>query len=141
MLQPVATSLTMSPDRLREHAAAACALLKALANEDRILLMCQLVASRQNVGELELSTGIRQPTLSQQLAVLRLEGLVTTDKEGKYVYYQLGDKKALAVLHTLWDIYCAPSPENIAAAAINAAATAAEATADTAVPEKAAAAA
>ena len=138
MLQPVSTSLTMAPERLREHAAQACALLKALANEDRIMLMCQLVSSRQNVGELEISTGIRQPTLSQQLAVLRLEGLVTTDKEGKYVYYQLGDKKALAVLHTLWEIYCAPSPQSIEAVAITAAAAIA---ADTAIHKAASAAA
>ena len=54
---------------LRESASQACALLKALANEDRLLLLCQLVGHERNVGELEALTGIRQPTLSQQLGV------------------------------------------------------------------------
>ena len=58
---------------LRESASQACALLKALASEDRLLLLCQLVGHERNVGELEALTGIRQPTLSQQLGVLRDE--------------------------------------------------------------------
>ncbi len=71
---------------LRESASQACALLKALANEDRLLLLCQLVQNERNVSELESLTGIHQPTLSQQLGVLRDEGLVATRREGKYVY-------------------------------------------------------
>ena len=97
-----------TPEQLREHAGEACALLKALANEDRLMLLCQIASGRQNVGELEEATGIRQPTLSQQLAVLRQEGLVETEKEGKYVYYRLANDNVVRVMRMLWDIYCAP---------------------------------
>lgn len=96
-------------EALREHATDACRFLKALANEDRLLLLCQIAARRQNVGELELATGIRQPTLSQQLAVLRQEGLVDTEKEGKYVYYRLASDPVVRVMRTLHAIYCARS--------------------------------
>ena len=97
-----------TPEQLREHAGEACALLKALANEDRLMLLCQIASGRQNVGELEEATGIRQPTLSQQLAVLRQEGLVDTEKEGKFVYYRLASDDVVRIMRTLWDIYCAP---------------------------------
>jgi DNA-binding transcriptional ArsR family regulator len=91
---------------LRESAAQACALLKALANEDRLLLLCQLVQQERNVGELESLTGIRQPTLSQQLGVLRDEGLVTTRRDGKYVYYQMASFEVSQVMKTLSSLYC-----------------------------------
>lgn len=105
---PARKTALRSPELLRQYAGDASALLKALANEDRLILLCQLVNKRHNVGELESSTGIRQPTLSQQLAVLRQEGLVDTEKVGKYVYYHLVDDNAMRMLQTLWDIYCAP---------------------------------
>ncbi len=95
--------------RLREHADAACSLLKALANEDRLLLLCQIGSARRNVGELETITHIRQPTLSQQLAVLRQRRLVATEKEGKHVYYRLADDNVVRVIRMLWEIYCSPT--------------------------------
>lgn len=61
----------------------ACALLKVLANPDRLLLMCQLSQGELSVGEVEQLLGIRQPTLSQQLGVLRESGLVNTRREAK----------------------------------------------------------
>ena len=82
------------------------ALLKALANEDRLLLLCQLVGHERNVGELEALTGIRQPTLSQQLGVLRDEGLVATRRDGKYVYYQMASFEVSQVMKTLSSLYC-----------------------------------
>ncbi|MFY3886676.1 ArsR/SmtB family transcription factor [Achromobacter xylosoxidans] len=92
---------------LRESASQACALLKALANEDRLLLLlCQLVQGERNVGELESLTGIRQPTLSQQLGVQRDEGLVSTRRQGKYVYYQLASFEVNQVMKTLSSLYC-----------------------------------
>lgn len=71
---------------LRDSASKACTLLKVLANEDRLLLLCQLTQGERNVGELEALTGIRQPTLSQQLGVLRDEGLVNTRRMGKFIF-------------------------------------------------------
>lgn len=90
----------------RASAAQACALLKALANEDRLLILCQLVQGEKNVGELEQTLGIRQPTLSQQLTVLREEKLVNTERKGKYIYYRLASQAALQIMQTLYQIYC-----------------------------------
>jgi DNA-binding transcriptional ArsR family regulator len=92
--------------RLRESASKACALLKALANEDRLLILCQLTQGERNVGELEAMTGVRQPTLSQQLGVLRDEGLVVTRREGKYIFYGLASHEVIQVMKTLSGLYC-----------------------------------
>ncbi len=98
---------------LRLHAGRACTLLKAMANEDRMLLLCQIVSATAdtglNVGELETLTHIRQPTLSQQLGVLRQENLVSTTKKGKFVYYRLASDEVVHVMRALRDIYC-PTP-------------------------------
>lgn len=88
-------------------AAQACALLKALANGDRLLILCQLVQGEKNVRELEQSLEVRQPTLSQQLTVLRGEKLVNTQRKGKYIYYSLASQEALQIMQTLYHIYCA----------------------------------
>ncbi len=92
---------------MRAAAKTATALLRALANEDRLLLLCQMTAGEKSVGELEALLDIRQPTLSQQLGVLRSEGLVATRREGKRIYYAVSDAKVVAVLNTLYGLYCA----------------------------------
>ncbi|KNC16569.1 MULTISPECIES: ArsR/SmtB family transcription factor [Pseudomonas] len=91
---------------LRDSASKACALLKALANEDRLLLLCQLTQGERNVGELEALSGIRQPTLSQQLGVLRDEGMVNTRRMGKYIYYSLASFEVVSLMQTLSGLYC-----------------------------------
>lgn len=91
---------------LRVSASKACTLLKALANEDRLLLLCQLTQGERNVGELEALTGIRQPTLSQQLGVLRDEGMVNTRRMGKYIFYSLASFEVVSVMQTLSGLYC-----------------------------------
>ena len=93
---------------LRQAAGQACGLLKALANEDRLVILCQLAQGEANVGALEARLDIRQPTLSQQLAVLRDEGLVMTRREGKYIYYCLASAEAIEVMSTLHRLYCQP---------------------------------
>jgi DNA-binding transcriptional ArsR family regulator len=92
---------------MREAAEAACALMKVLSNPDRMLLLCELSAGERNVGELQEAVGIRQPTLSQQLAVLREEHLVETRRDGKNIYYSIASPQALAVLHVLYAQFCA----------------------------------
>ncbi|WP_223570657.1 ArsR/SmtB family transcription factor [Pseudomonas sp. BF-R-26] len=92
--------------QLRASASKACALLKALANEDRLLILCQLTQGERNVGELEKMTGVRQPTLSQQLGILRDEGLVVTRREGKYIFYGLASHEVIQVMKTLSGLYC-----------------------------------
>ncbi len=95
--------------RLQLASAKATRLLRALGNPARLLLLCQLAQGEHNVNELENLTGIRQPTLSQQLAVLRDENLVTTRKEGKNVHYQIQSEVAMDIMAVLYKHYCAPS--------------------------------
>src|SRR5688500_14519981 len=101
------STLTVSIDEMQAAAADACRLMKALANPDRLLLLCQLSQGEMSVGELEAALGIRQPTLSQQLTVLRDEALVDTRREGKYIYYRVRSAAALALLKVLYQQFCA----------------------------------
>lgn len=93
-------------ESMHQAAEDACRLMKALANPDRLMLLCQLSQGEMSVGELEATLGILQPTLSQQLTVLRDEELVQTRREGKYVYYSVRSAPALAVLQVLYDQFC-----------------------------------
>ncbi len=92
--------------RLRQAAGRAVAALKLLGNEDRLLLLCQMSQSECCVGDLETLLGIRQPTLSQQLAVLRAEGVVQTRRDGKKIFYRIADPAILEVLVVLYRLYC-----------------------------------
>ncbi|CAM3643209.1 metalloregulator ArsR/SmtB family transcription factor [Polaromonas hydrogenivorans] len=93
-------------DTLRQGAAQAVAALKLLANEDRLLLLCQLSQGEMCVSELEAQLGIRQPTLSQQLGVLRAEGVVNTRRQGKNIYYSVADPAMLDIVAVLHRLYC-----------------------------------
>ncbi len=93
-------------DALQKAASEACGLLKVLANPDRLLLLCQIVQGEYCVSDLETLTGIRQPTLSQQLTVLREEAMVSTRREGKQIFYSIASKEALAVMKILYELYC-----------------------------------
>lgn len=94
-------------DQMRRSAGEATGVLRVLAHEDRLLLLCQLSQAELTVGELEEQLDIRQPSLSQHLGVLRREGLVQTRREGKYIHYRIADERVLAVLQTLYEHYCA----------------------------------
>ena len=96
---------------MQSGAAKACRLLKVLSNPDRLLLLCQLSQGERRVGELEEILGITQPTLSQQLTVLRDEELVTTRRDGKNIYYQLSSPQALAVMQVLYQNFCKPEKD------------------------------
>jgi len=93
-------------EQMRQAAGEAVTALKVLANEDRLLLMCQLSQQEMCVSELEEALDIRQPTLSQQLGVLRNEGVVTTRRDGKRVYYRVADERLLAMLELMYQLYC-----------------------------------
>lgn len=99
-------SAELDIQRLRESAAAAGQLLRTLANPDRLLLLCQLSQGERNVSDMEQLLGIQQPTLSQQLAVLRREGLVETRRDGKQIFYRIASPEALAVIATLYQLFC-----------------------------------
>ncbi|MBC7414396.1 MAG: winged helix-turn-helix transcriptional regulator [Herminiimonas sp.] len=92
---------------MRSAASQACGLLKVLANRDRLLLLCQLTQGELCVSELESTLGIQQPTLSQQLGVLRDEALVTTRREGKQIFYSIASTEAMAIMQVLYQLYCA----------------------------------
>lgn len=96
----------VDPAAMRTAAARACGLLKVLGNPDRLLLLCQLSQGSLCVSELETTVGIGQPTLSQQLGVLREEALVSTRREGKQIFYSIASDEAQAVLQVLYQLYC-----------------------------------
>ena len=94
---------------MRIAADQACSLMRVMSNPDRLLLLCQLAQGERRVGELEELLDIQQPTLSQQLAVLRDESLVETRREGKQIFYRITSDTVLAVLAVLYQQYCAPT--------------------------------
>lgn len=94
--------------QLNEVAAEATKLLSRLANPDRLVILCLLVNGEKNVSQIGEESGIVQPTLSQQLTVLRKDGLVQTRRNGKYVYYRLENEQVLALMQTLYQVFCTP---------------------------------
>jgi DNA-binding transcriptional ArsR family regulator len=96
--------------KLRSSAKEACGMLSVLAHEDRLVLLCQIAHSEHSVGELEALLDIRQPSLSQQLGVLRRQGLVQTRREGKKIFYRLKSREALAIIEALYLQFCAGKP-------------------------------
>lgn len=99
----------LDPALMREAASEATAMLRVLANEDRLMLLCELSQGERSVSELEESLDLHQPSLSQQLGVLRAENLVVTRREGKYIFYSIDDPAVLAILKVLYQLYC-PKP-------------------------------
>lgn len=96
----------IDPAQLRLAAGEAVGALKLLANEDRLLLLCQLAQGERCVSDLEALLDIRQPTLSQQLGVLRAEGVVATRRQGKNIYYSVAQPALLEILALLYRLYC-----------------------------------
>lgn len=106
----MSVALPLDGEAMRLHAADASRVLKALANEKRLLLLCQLVEGECSVGELNARVDLSQSALSQHLAVLRDEGLVTTRREAQTIYYALAEGPAQQILSTLHRIYCGAAP-------------------------------
>lgn len=98
---------------MRDSADKASSLLKALANRDRLLLLCQLSQGELCVSDLEAHVGLQQPSLSQQLTVLRQEQLVNTRREGKQIYYSIASSDAMAVMQLLYKLYCKQCQESV----------------------------
>src|SRR5271156_7200229 len=91
-----------------EHAREASEFLKALAHEGRLMILCDLLRGEKSVGELEALLSRRQSTVSQQLARLRLEGLVSARRDGKTIYYSIASDKARSIIGALYASFCAP---------------------------------
>jgi DNA-binding transcriptional ArsR family regulator len=92
--------------QLERNAESACTLLKAMSNERRLMILCQLATGESSVGDLERRVGLSQSALSQHLAVLRDKKLVATRREAQTIYYRLASREAEAIMATLWDLYC-----------------------------------
>jgi DNA-binding transcriptional ArsR family regulator len=84
-------------------------LLKALANRHRLIIVCQLTEKERSVGELAALLKIRDSTVSQHLALLRKDGLVTARRDGQTIWYSIGSAPARELVHTLYRVYCAPT--------------------------------
>ncbi len=95
-------------EAMHENAAAAVRLLKSLANESRLMVMCVLAEGELSVGSLNRRIDLSQSALSQHLAILRDQGLVKTRRESQTIYYSLADTAALSLIHKLHDIFCSP---------------------------------
>ena len=109
-IAPAAPVPAMDPEAMRAHAADAAQLLRALANDKRLMLLCALVEGEQSVGELNARVDLSQSALSQHLAVLREDGLVGTRREAQTIYYSLADGPAHRIIETLHGIYCGQVP-------------------------------
>lgn len=98
--------------QFQANAGAAAKLLRALANERRLMILCQLTDGERSVGQLLPLIALSQSALSQHLAVLREEGIVATRRESQVVWYRIADPAALKVVSTLAEIFCPPEAKS-----------------------------
>jgi ArsR family transcriptional regulator, virulence genes transcriptional regulator len=87
----------------------ASGLLKALSNRHRLIIVCQLTEQERSVGELAALLKIRDSTVSQHLALLRRDALVTARRDGQTIWYSIGSPQARELVRTLYRVYCAPA--------------------------------
>ena len=96
---------------MQSSAQGAAELMKALSSENRLMLLCQLADGEKTVGELAETLELRQAAVSQQLALLRKDGLVSARREGRLMHYSLTGREARAVIMLLYELYCAPAKQ------------------------------
>ncbi|TXI05497.1 MAG: transcriptional regulator [Rhizobium sp.] len=102
---------SMPSQEMASRAREVASLLKTLAHPVRLMLACTLAEAEYSVGELEEKLGIHQPTLSQQLGVLREAGIVEPRREAKQIFYHLTQEKAAYLIQALYQIFCAPEQQ------------------------------
>jgi DNA-binding transcriptional ArsR family regulator len=93
-------------ERMVDNARRASKFLKALAHQSRLIILCILADGEKSVSELEHELDLRQPTVSQQLARLRADGLVATRRDGKIIYYSLASDEARTIIGAIYDVFC-----------------------------------
>ncbi|MBE0532735.1 MAG: helix-turn-helix transcriptional regulator [Rhodospirillales bacterium] len=93
-------------ETLEQNALRASTLLKAMSNQHRLMILCQLASGEKRVGELEEIIGLSQSALSQHLARLRRDNLVRTRREAQTIFYSLVEPEARSVIETLYGLYC-----------------------------------
>lgn len=100
--------MKMNVEVMERAADQASELLKALANRHRLLIICQLIDGERSVGELAEFLNLRNSTVSQHLALLRKDGLVSARREAQTIFYSIASEPAREVLKTLYQAFCAP---------------------------------
>lgn len=108
MVTPAGTPKALPFDEMAGRADEVATLLKTLAHPARLMLACTLAEGEYSVSELEEKLGIHQPSLSQQLGVLREAGIVETRREAKQIFYRLTQEKAALLIQALYGIFCGP---------------------------------
>ena len=103
---PVRAAAERDFSEIHEHAGEAAQLMKALSNENRLMILCSLAGSEMTVGQLNDRIPMSQSGLSQQLGILRREGLVNTRRDAQSIYYSLVPGPATEMINLLHDIYC-----------------------------------
>jgi DNA-binding transcriptional ArsR family regulator len=106
LLDAIESQPNVDVDRMAERAREASDFLKALAHESRLMILCDLLRGERSVGELEALLSRRQSTVSQQLARLRFEGLVSARRDGKTIYYSIASDKARPIIGALYNSFC-----------------------------------
>jgi ArsR family transcriptional regulator len=102
----MAEDFVILQDEMASAAEDAAALMRALSNPSRLLLLCQMVEGEKSVGELERALGMSQAYVSQQLARLRAESLVTANRDGRTVRYRIADGRIRPVLKAIYEQFC-----------------------------------
>lgn len=100
--------MKINSEVMEQAADQASELLKALSNRHRLLIICQLIDGERSVGELAVFLSLRDSTVSQHLALLRKDGLVSARRDGQTIFYSIASEPARAVLKTLYQVFCAP---------------------------------
>ena len=98
----------MNVFELQQTADEVSSLMKVLSNRNRLLLLCQLVEGEKSVGELAILLGLREQAVSQQLGLLRRDGLVGNRRDGQSIYYKLDRPDVLKLMEFLYNTYCGP---------------------------------
>lgn len=106
-MEALADERAVIASEMQQQSEKAAAFLKALAHEGRLLILCHLNTGEKSVTELEQLLGQRQAAVSQQLARLRMEGLVKSRRDGKTIFYSIGDPRAGRMIALMYEIFCA----------------------------------
>jgi len=103
------TCTAVPPEQMLENATDAANFLKALAHEGRLMILCHLSSGPKSVTELETLLMSRQAAVSQQLARLRLEGLVNARRDGKAIFYSIQDPRVRRTVALVYEMFCNPA--------------------------------
>jgi ArsR family transcriptional regulator len=112
MIQGMFDPSRFDPVQFAASAGRAAALLRALGNEKRLIVLCQLAGGELSVGQIQARVALSQSALSQHLAMLRVKGIVSTRREAQTIHYRIADPAALRVIQTLADLFCPPQARN-----------------------------